>query len=163
MACHSQGGGGFGEGEIKLSKFLRRKRLSKKCIGLLLLKAEGLTFLCHSFVKINNDAISSSTPVESISSQEAALLEDSNKRLDQRKNPRKNAIIAGVLVAGGALLLAAIMIGGALIATNVGSGMYRNQIPLLCPKLKSRGNWNLCVEKYYTLLCLVPLALHLEF
>ena len=94
---------------------------------------EALTLVSYSFIKINNDVISSSTPVESISSQEAALLEDNNKRLDQRENPRKNAIIAGVLVAGGAIFLAAVMIGGALIATNVGSSKYQIKSLLVYP------------------------------
>ena len=105
----------------------------KKFLGRFLLIVQALTLVSYSFIKINNDVISSSTPVESISSQEAALLEDDNKRLDQRENPRKNAIIAGVLVAGGAIFLAAVMIGGALIATNVGSSKYQIKSLLVYP------------------------------
>ena len=42
----------------------------------------------------------------------------------QSKSSKRNAVIAGVSVASGAILLATLMIGGTLLATNGYSGMY---------------------------------------
>ena len=42
----------------------------------------------------------------------------------QSKSSKRNAVIAGVSVASGAILLATLMIGGTLLATNGNSGMY---------------------------------------
>ena len=55
------------------------------------------------------------------------LLEDNkNESGDsgQSKTSKRNAVIAGVSVASGAILLATLMIGGTLLATNGYSGMY---------------------------------------
>ena len=65
--------------------------------------------LKQSFAQIN----SSSTPVESISGTQPLLPEDETKT-----KVRRNAIIAGTSVALGTSLLAVLMIGGALLATN---------------------------------------------
>ena len=43
---------------------------------------------------------------------------------EQSKSSKRNAVIAGVSVATGAILLATLMIGGTLLATNGNSGMY---------------------------------------
>ena len=42
----------------------------------------------------------------------------------QSKTSKRNAVIAGVSVGSGAILLATLMIGGTLLATNGYSGMY---------------------------------------
>ena len=42
----------------------------------------------------------------------------------QSKSSKRNAVIAGVSVASGAILLLFLMIGGTLLATNGYSGMY---------------------------------------
>ena len=42
----------------------------------------------------------------------------------QSKSSKRNAVIAGVSVASGAILLATLMIGGTLLATNGSSGMH---------------------------------------
>ena len=55
------------------------------------------------------------------------LLEDNkNESGDsgQSKTSKRNAIVAGVSVGSGAILLATLMIGGTLLATNGYSGMY---------------------------------------
>ena len=43
---------------------------------------------------------------------------------EQSKSSKRNAVIAGVSVACGAILFAIVMIGGTLLATNGYSGMY---------------------------------------
>ena len=57
------------------------------------------------------------------------LLEDNKNESgdsgpEQSKSSKRNAVIAGVSVASGAILLATLMIGGTLLATNGYSGMY---------------------------------------
>ena len=55
---------------------------------------------------------------------------------EQSKSSKRNAVIAGVSVASGAILLATLMIGGTLLATNGNSGMYSsNQGPLTSQKV----------------------------
>ena len=46
----------------------------------------------------------------------------------QSKSSKRNAVIAGVSVASGAILLATLMIGGTLLATNGYSGMYSTKV-----------------------------------
>ena len=66
------------------------------------------------------------------------LLEDNKNESgvpEQSKSSKRNAVIAGVSVASGAILLATLMIGGTLLATN-GSGMYSSsQGPLTSQKV----------------------------
>ena len=47
---------------------------------------------------------------------------------EQSKSSKRNAVIAGVSVASGAILLATLMIGGTLLATNGSSGMYSSKV-----------------------------------
>ena len=71
--------------------------------------------LKQSFAQINR-----STPVESISG-ESLLKEEDETIIDpddySRKN-RRNAMIAGASVAGGAILFATVLIGGTFLATS---------------------------------------------
>ena len=61
------------------------------------------------------------------------LLEDNKNESgdsgpEQSKSSKRNAVIAGVSVASGAILLATLMIGGTLLATNGSSGMYSSKV-----------------------------------
>ena len=70
--------------------------------------------LKQSFANINR-----STPVESITSVDPLITEENAR--ETRKTRRKNAILAGASVGAGALLLGALLIGGAFLASSGGS------------------------------------------
>ena len=71
--------------------------------------------LKQSFANINR-----STPIESITSVDPLITEENAR--ETRKTRRKNAILAGASVGAGALLLGALLIGGAFLASSGGSG-----------------------------------------
>ena len=56
---------------------------------------------------------------------------------EQSQSSKRNAVIAGVSVGSGAILLATLMIGGTLLATNGYSGMY--SISSIKPLQRGKG------------------------
>ena len=104
--------------------YFREDGRQSKIIENFTLKPVNLSESIGSRLKASFAQVNRSTPVESLSGE--PLIGDDYNSKKTAKERRKTALIAGTSVGLGALLLASLLVGGTLIATNGDS----SKIPL---------------------------------
>ena len=114
--------------------YFREDERQSKIIENFTLKPVNLSESIGSRLKASFAQVNRSTPVESLSGD--PLIGDDYNSKKTAKERRKTALIAGTSVGLGALLLASLLVGGTLIATNGDSSKIYHQI-LLCSLLLS--------------------------